>query len=408
MKRINIEDIRGFLAQYNYDVRLTGNARWIDQKCTSDVITIVSDCILQYKSRNPATRFTSMDIWHDEYTVANVEAIFKKPSPDEAKARNEYDKFFQQPMEMLAYANVLIKHKKGSRNYYSIAQYDILEFLSVRERNSLTFLQLYISKVLQDSGILCLFSDFFEKQTKDSYESVKDGFVSFTLTYTPINGEVECRRIFIKVMNPLAYLYGKCGTEKGRMSKGIITYDRLMYNRDNFRDIYAEKPKELTRKQYAQQVGLAPSYRYSIYTSQKAKRIVRAFNDAYRGGMSEIRDGVHDNDFAVNIHHIFPESDFPEISGHYENLIALTPTQHFSYAHPLGNTSRIDPEYQHVCLLAKAGVIEEALSNTEYEQIYEFDRFLFVLFIGLDNGLFLHINDCDFIGTVSLINLSYS
>lgn len=407
MKWLKDEDIKDFLSQRNYDVRTSGNARWLDQKCAADVMAIVSDCILQYANARPAPLFSSIDVWHDEYTATNVESIFKKPNPDEAKARNEYDKFFQQPMECLAYAGVLCKYKKGSRNFYSVAERDVLEYISIRERNALTFLQLYVSKVLTDSGLMPLFDEFFVKQTKDSYAAVKDGFVNFTLRHTKINGQTECRRIFIKILNPLAYLHNKRGTEKGRISKGRITLDMLMYNRDNFRDVYAEKPKELTRRQYEAQVGLRPSSSFNAYASQKAKRLVRAFNDAYRGSLSEVHDERHNADKAVNIHHIFPEADFPEICAYYENLIALTPTQHFNYAHPNGDTGRVDAAYQHICLLAKAGTIKETMDDLARTQIYEFGRFMRVLFVGLDRGIFAQIADRDFDGAVAAINLAY-
>jgi hypothetical protein len=408
MKWLKESEINEFLSGRNYDVRVSHNARWLDQKCAADVVTIVSDCILQYADNNPDKLFTSMDVWHDDYTVANVETIFKKPSPNEKRARNEYDKYFQQPMEMLAYAGVLRKEKKGTRNFYIVAEREILEYLSIRERNALTFLQLYIAKVLTDSGLMPLFEDFFERQMKTAYESVKDGYTNFTINNTPINGDVECHRIFIKVLNPLAFQRGKYGTEKGRISKNRITYDMLMYNRDNFRDIYADKPKELTRGQYAEQIGYKPSSGLNTYMSQKAKRLVRYFNDTFRDGRTEVFDERHNADSAVNIHHIFPEAEFPTICAFYENLIALTPTQHFSYAHPLGNTGRIDVQYQHVCLIAKAGVIKETLEDLTREQIYEFGRFMYVCFIGLDNEVFTQIADRDFSGAVTAINLAYA
>lgn len=408
MKWLKDGDIQIFLSRYNYDVRASGNARWIDQKCAADVVTIVSDCILQYSDMHPDTYFTSMDIWHDEYTTENVESIFKKPNPDEIKARNEYDKFFQQPMEMLAYAGVLSKIKKGNRNFYIVVERDILEYISIRERNALTFLQMYITKVLTDSEIMSLFENFFAKQTKTFYEKVKDGFTNFTIKYTKINGETECRRIFIKVINPLAYQRNSRGTEKGHLSKYKITYDMLMYNRDNFRDLYADKPKELTRRQYAEQIGLKPSSGLNTYMSQKAKRLVRAFNDTFRNGLTEVYDERHNADKAIHIHHIFPEAEFPEICAFYENLIALTPTQHFSYAHPLGNTNKIDVAYQHICLLAKTDVIKETLEDVTREQIYEFGRFMHVLFIGLDDDTFIRISDRDFESTITAINLAYA
>jgi hypothetical protein len=363
MKWLKDENIEAFLSLHNYDIRTSGNARWIDQKCTADVVTTVADCILQHADKHPDTYFTSVDIWHDEYATANVEAIFKKPNPNEKKARNEYDKFFQQPMEMLAYSGVLAKQKKGNKNFYIIAEHDILEYISIRDRNALTFLQLYIEKVLADSELLPLFEIFFAIQTKIAYENVKDGFADFTIRYTKIKGKTECNRIFIKVLNPLAYRRDTRGTAKGHLSKFKITYDMLMYNRDNFRDIYADKPKELTRRQYKEKIGLS---------------------------------------------HIFPEAEFSEICAFCENLIALTPTQHFSYAHPDGNTSRIDVAYQHVCLLAKASVIKETLEDLSRSQIYEFGRFMYVLSVGLDDENFINIAERDFERAISAINLAYA
>jgi len=408
MKWLRGDDIKKFLSGHDYDVRKTGNARWIDQKCAADVITIIADCILQYDEHNPDSEgFTSIDIWHDEYTVSFVESIFKKPNLSEQKAKSEYDKFFQQPMEMFANAGILSKSKKGRCNFYAITDRAVLEYIAIRERNALTFLQMYIEKVLTDSGLMPLFDHFFDKQDKSSYADMKDGFSDFTICHTKINGKVECNRIFIKVLNPLAFLRGKCGTERGNLSKGRITYDMLMYNRDNFRDIYANKPKELTRRQYAEQVGLEPSVKLNSYLSQKAKRLLRVFNTTFRTGKSEIVD-QHIGDIATHIHHIFPEADFPEICSYLENLIAITPTQHLNYAHPNGNTGRINRDYQQICLIAKAGTIKETIGDDDRDQIYSFGDFMYVLFVGLSNDAFLEIEDGDFDDAVSMINLAYT
>ena len=73
MKWVEKSNIEAFLNHKNYDVRVSGNGRWIDQKCTPDVVSIVADCIIAYADLLPhATRFTSMDIWHSEYTEQNI------------------------------------------------------------------------------------------------------------------------------------------------------------------------------------------------------------------------------------------------------------------------------------------------------------------------------------------------
>ena len=205
---------------------------------------------------------------------------------------------------------------------------------------------MYIEKTLKDSGIYSLFEDFFNSQTKQAYETVKEGYSDFIIRHTKINHKLECNRIFIKVLNPLAYDRNSRGTEKGRISEQIITYDMLMYNRNNFRDIYADKPKGVTRKDYATTHPVEVNEAYYHYQSAKAKRFLRLFNDQYRNAKTEHYDGVHENDNAIHMHHIFPEAEYPEICALLENLIALTPTQHLGYAHPNGRTQEINAQYK--------------------------------------------------------------
>ena len=92
--------IQKFLDEHDYDIRKTHNGRWIDQKCTMDVVCLVSDCIVEYTSNREDKRFTVNDIWYSDYTVENVQQIFSKPNPTQ-KASNEYDKYFGQPIKTL-------------------------------------------------------------------------------------------------------------------------------------------------------------------------------------------------------------------------------------------------------------------------------------------------------------------
>ncbi len=397
-----------FCNQYNYDIRESHNGRWIDQKCAADVVTVIADCIYNYALEDDDGIFTTADIWHYNYTIENVEAIFKKAGVENEAARSEYDKFFQQPMEMLANARVLTKTKQGSRNYYQINNLSVLEYIALRERNALFFLKTYIEKVLTDSGIYAEFATFFELQTKEAYESVKRTFSTFIINNTRINGTVECNRIFIKVLNPLAYFNNSRGTEKGRLSEQIITYDMLMYNRNNFRDLYADKPKGVTRKEYAATHPVEVNEAYYYYQSQKAKKYLRLFNNENRGAQTEHLEPAHMADKAIHMHHIFPQADYPEICYYLENLIALTPTQHLNYAHPDGHTQEIDEQYQHLLLLSKADRIYENITDTAVETIYEFSNFLFVLKVGFDNEDMLQIADMDFCAVVNAINVHYA
>ncbi len=310
-------------------------------------------------------------------------------------------------MEMFAYAGILEKIKRGNRNFYKIANRDILEYISIREMNALKFIELYNTKVLKDSDIYSKFEIFLNAPTTDNYILMKESFSRFTITYTRINTEVECNRIFTKVLNPLAFMNNTYGTERGHLSNDKISKSDLMYNRNNFRDIYSEKPRGITRKEYLAKMSAddRPNDDLIKYQSNKAKKLLRAFNDRYNNGRSEIEDELSAG-IAINMHHIFPESDYEEISGYVENLIALTPSQHFQSAHPNGNTRYVDKAYQQICLNCKAFHIEYNIKNGE-EVIYSFDNFIYVLRVGFDNNEYEEIDDMDFEEVIRMINMEY-
>ncbi|MBE5676233.1 restriction endonuclease [Staphylococcus sp. SS87] len=402
---LTISDVESYFnnTKNEFDIRKNKNARWIDQKCTPDVLCIVSDCILNYCNENN-NEFKSTDIWHAEYTRENVEEIFSKPDTNEEKSKNEYDKFFAQPLELLAYSGVLSKKKSGRSNFYEINYMEILEFIALKEKNALDFIFVYINKVIKDSGIKLYFDEFLTKQNKDSFILLKSEYEKFIIGNTRINNVTEVRRIFTKVINPLAYKYKKRGTVKGRISKSMITYSMLMYNKENFRDINIDKPKNMTRKEWAIKHKKKVNIQYYKYQSAKSKKFIKKYNDEYRNGISEV---VKDKDKepATQIHHIFPQSDYPEISMYYENLIALTPNQHFIKAHPQNNTQYIDRDYQEVLLKAKAGIIEEEINAKGESSIYSFNNFIEVLNIGFNEKH--EIEENDFIMVMEAIESYY-
>lgn len=178
--------IQRFLDEHDYDIRKTHNGRWIDQKCTMDVLCVVSDCIVEYINNSCNKVFTVNDIWYSDYTVKNVQQIFSKPNPTQ-KALNEYDKYFGQPIKLLDAAGIIHGEKIGRRYEYSIINQELLEYISFRERNSFNFLCMYIEKVLKDSGIYKMFEYFFRVQDKNSFKELKDEYTQFTIWNTPIN-----------------------------------------------------------------------------------------------------------------------------------------------------------------------------------------------------------------------------
>lgn len=401
------QQIQEFLDKHDYDVRKTHNGRWIDQKCTMDVVCLVSDCIIEYTSNKSSKEFTVNDIWYNDYTVDNVQQIFSKPDPTE-KASNEYDKYFGQPIKLLDAAGVIHGKKSGRGYTYEIENQELLEYISFRERNCYNFLCLYIEKVLRDSGIYHLFEYFFRLQDKNSFKDMKDGYTQFTIEYTPINGATECGRIFTKVLNPLACKYKKCGTERGKISKDIITQDMILYNQRNWRDVLSEKPKEMTRVEYEITLPKPDENYMTTYRINRAKRNLRRFNDYYRKAQTELRDERHLIDPATQMHHIFPANEFPTIADYVENLIALTPTQHFTYAHPNNNTQYIDRAYQYLCLIAKTGSIRDNLLKKNNEPIiYDFYLYQTVLSTGLEADEFYDVKELDFEALLGIIEKYY-
>lgn len=399
------QKIIDFLNSYNYDIRISHNARWIDQKCTPDVISIIADCILEYTEYNTEIEFSVSDIWHSQYARENILAIFSKPDTNSDNAKHEYDKFFGQPIKLLAYSHILIGQKKGNKYIYKIGNLDLLEYIMQRDTNALTFLILYIQKVLKDSDIYNEFEYFFINQDKNSFHNLKNRFINFTTTCTDINTSVECGRIFTKILNPLAFKLQKKGTKKGHISNTIITIDELRYNRINWRDELSNKDKTITRKEHYYLTNTIKQATANYYI-QKAKKIVRKYNKTHNNDLSEIRQ-INETLPAAQIHHIFPVSKFPSICDYLENLIALTPNQHFSMAHPNNQTMYIDRDFQYICLLAKTTTIIKDY-ECSHKKIYSFNKYKIVLNTGLNTNDFNAVCYLDFITLLTKIDLFYS
>ena len=108
------------------------------------------------------------------------------------------------------------------------------------------------------------------------------------------------------------------------------------------------------------------------------------------------------------MHHIFPVHEYPEIADYLVNLIALTPTQHYTYAHPNNRTYLISKEYQYLCLIAKTGSIKENLFGRKEEPvIYDFCLFIEVLNIGLETDEFNCVEYLNFNQLLNIIEQKY-
>lgn len=378
--------IKNYLNQFDLDIRKTGDARFMDQKCTPDVVCFIADCVMNLADKNHF--FTVNDIWNSQYFIKNTRAIFNKPWATDVKARHEYDKFIQQPLRMLAYANILEIKRIGITNHYKISNEEILDYISQRERNTYNFLYCYFEKVLTDSGFWRYFLDYKNSnQTKNDFNELKERYTRFIIGHTAINGAVEVHRIFPKILNVFAVENQIKGSEKGRVSKYVFTFSDLMYNRKNWRDLNKEKTMtrqeaELNEQETMQQEA------YNAYYVQKAIALIRKIHKE-----SEVKDQWAVGE-ATQVHHIFSRAEFPEIAHYIENLILLTPTQHNTKAHPSNKTQQINKDYQLSCLLAKADSIEKSLLQVG-EKYYRKESFIYVISVGLNQSIELTLSFSD-------------
>jgi hypothetical protein len=266
----------------------------------------------------------------------------------------------------------------------------LLEFIGMKERNAYIFLFHYLTKVLSDSNILRFFDDYKDQClsgeiTNDSFQDLKTRFQRFIIGNTAISGKTEVNRIFPKILNVFACENNIEGTIKGRLSKRQIYYTDLMYNRPNWKDI--NKNKNISRNEAVSEhetLMIEQNEAYSNYQVKKAMNMVRKMYVE-----SEINDQWA-NGTATQIHHIFPKSEFKMIAHYCENLIKLTPTQHYTKAHPNNKTQQIDKDYQLICLLAKTNNIEISLKKGEF--IYRKESLIFVINTGLSKKLEFDIN----------------
>ena len=374
---MTIQEINDFINQQIFDIRESRNSRFMDQKCTPDVVCAVSECVLNYTYEDYSKPFTKNDIWHYQYSCDLLEEYFTKPNANREDMQREYDKFFGQPLLLLASSGVLTDIGLNGRNTYVVANREVLDYISQSERNSTKFLNAYLTKVMSDSGMIHFFDNFFSQQDSDSLEILRNALVSFYRNNTNINGDYEPPRIYNKIINILAFARRKKGSIQGRISDDILSTSDIMYNRVNWRDI--NKQRTMSRQeaialiQTTQDIG---SFNYAVSKAKNQVKRLHPFSEIHR----------FEDYPATQAHHIFLASEYPELADCIENIICLTPNQHFYMAHPDNKTSVADLDYRIVCLLCKLDSIE--MNYLDGRDDYSLTEFVNVLNVGLSTSDF--------------------
>lgn len=370
-----VVDIDSFLNKYDdFDIRLNHDARYVDQKCTPDIVCFIADCIV---STSCATKsFSINDLWNEKYFIDNCRVIFGKPSPDDPDARNEYNKVLCQPLKLLAYAHVLNVEKNDRQLWFFVNDRMMLEYVATKERNAYNFMLKFFMRVAESSGIKRFFDEYVEAcviNPRDAKANIYGKYYRFISANTPSHSKTDIDRIFHKVFNLFAY----SNMLPGSHGKLLDWYD-LMYNRVNWRD-KDNKKKSLTREQAKKaEIEEINQNFYIDYQVNKAIRKVRQ----KQGEVSEVADDLSSG-IATEVHHIFPKSQFPELASYFENLILLTSSQHCQKAHPRSNFHLVDKEYQLICLMAKSRTIENYIKESG-ESFYTKKSFIYVVNTGTE------------------------
>ena len=368
--------------QIDLDIRKKspGYSRFMDQKVTPDVLRFVSDCILSRTGKKLGQVFSAPEIEHSQYFKKNVAREFGKPTPGEKSTDSEYDKWPSQIIQTLRFAGVIKeKSKAGHAVGYVVVRPDILGYIAVRSQNAYAFLFHYIVKLLTDSGFYGHIEQYRDRYfagslDKTDFYELKQRFESFIIGHTQIKGKYEPRRIFPKVFNILASEYRIPGSIGGIMSKFPFMTSDLVYNRVNVRD--KKKPKSVSRQEQRKALSARED---PVQRMAAAKKRVKELHS-----QSEVQDQWAKGE-ATQVHHIFPENEFPQLADKLENLIQLTPTQHNTKAHPHNKTGVIDRDYQYVCLMEKSHSIEESIKKGEFD--YSPESFIGVINTGLNQKL---------------------
>lgn len=376
------EEIQEHLNRYNdYDIRKNHNCRFVDQKCTPDVVCFIADCILSTECATKA--FSVSDLWKTQYFIENTRIVFHKPFADNDSAHNEYDKVLAQPLKLLAYAHVLDIDNTQNHLVFAVNNRDLLEFIASRERNSFNFLLVFFRQVVSASGIERFFQEYKEScksatigEIRTAKNTLYEKYHRFISANTPTRSKLDTTRMLHKVLNVFAYAEMIPGSNCKRQD-----WVDLLYNKVNWRDKGTGKEKTKTRNEAKiSEVDEINANFYIDYQVNKAIKKVKR----QQGDVSEVVDELATG-IATEVHHIFPKSQFPMIATYYENLILLTSSQHRQRAHPKGNMQIVDKDYQLTCLMAKSQTIENSIHKGE--DFYRKDSFVYVVNTGLDEHI---------------------
>ncbi len=378
------EEIKTFLSTQNLILtKENSNPRPFDQKVTMDNVNTNANLILQITDFNKKSTFTVTEIWKNDITEAYVQ-IYGKGSVYERKSKSEWDKFFAQPINFLTYFSVLRRGERKGRSYiYYINNINVLNYIASQSYRSLKFLIFASLEFSKQNKLDFFLNDFFNKETEAAFQDLRNKLKEFIYTNTNITEKNEPSRIYNKIINHIAYHFGKKGTDRGHISEDKIQLEELQYNQKNWHDLNFKKPKNISREEWHKSYyrNLDEDAGFDICERSAKKKLAERY-----GQKSEFSGENNANE----THHIFMKSEFPKIKYFHENLIRITANEHLIHAHPNGNRRVVDKKFQLKLLLAKLNSIKKSIENDD--GFYDLKHFIHVINIGFNENMSLSSN----------------
>ncbi len=329
-----------------------------EQKITPDLLWCVAYVVSDLIKDDPEKIFTDSDVRESPIFNSLTQDYFSK-APQE-NAENEYNKFSSYQLGVLSFAGIF-EQISGRPKKYRVNNLEALKYIAINDFNAARFLGEYTEKFILDNGLNGIFEIYHQNPNQDNYLRVKEAYWNWAKINTAIKGtdRKHTYRVFNKMFNVFCYKNHLPGEDGSNIINGPCPYSFLLYNRTNFRDV--DMPSGMTRQQYQEEVLSEVEQGGLVETLlQKVKEAVKIKS----GNSSEIKDidwGYAPNDGGIHVHHILPRHSYPQFSIAKENLIALTPGQHLSYAHVEANTRTINHEFQIICLKRKFEAVRASL-----------------------------------------------
>jgi len=332
-----------------------------EQKITPDLLWCVAQAILSIIENNDSIVFSDKEIRTSQVFDNLMKDYFSKPG--QAKdTENEYNKVSSYQLGLLTYSCVL--KQVGQRpKQYQVKEMEILKFIASNELNSIKFLGLYVDKFLKDNKLLEIFKNYKKQPTQSNYIKTKAKYLKWARANTKVKGldPKHSYRVFNKIFNIFAYSHRIPGELGARTKQGICPYSFLIYNQLNFRDV--KKPPGMSRQEFRENWRVEVNKLALLgVEARKNKKQIKEYH--LHSEVKDLNLGYEEN-VGLMAHHILMENEYIEFSAFKENLIVLTPGQHYSLAHPKANTQVVDEKFQLICLLAKLKSIEYSINKKD-------------------------------------------